>query len=216
MGEELPRVVLTRPTMLGKVKTDVVTSGEENSRMSESILARVAAGEMGAVDACIKRYSGPVWSLARRLLPREHDAEDAVQEVFLDLWKSADRFNSESGSEMTFVMTIARRRLIDSGRRRARSLETENLPEPDIVPSSDQADEVELRDEAAKVHEAMSRLRPEQRQVLQLSLLNGDSHQRVAERTGMPLGTVKSHARRGLMRVREILGKSGSPTGGDS
>ncbi|MCA8957996.1 MAG: sigma-70 family RNA polymerase sigma factor [Planctomycetes bacterium] len=182
--------------------------------MTESILTQVAAGDLGAVDACIKRYSGPLWSLARRFLPTLHDAEDAVQEVFLELWKSAHRFDANAGSELTFVMTIARRRLIDRGRRRARQGVAESLPDLDLQ-AEPQHDAVEVREEAERVRAAMLQIRPEQREVLQLSLLHGQTHQQVAERTGLPLGTVKSHARRGLMRVREILGAARAPQGGD-
>jgi len=182
----------------------------------DAFLPAVAQGDSSAVDACIRRYSGAVWSLARRFSGNEHDAEDAVQEVFLELWKSADRFDPQVGSEMTFVMTIARRRLIDRRRRGGRGPQTQSLAEPEILPSEETADLAELSDEAARVHRAFEELRPEQRRVLQLSLVGGHSHQQVAERTGLPLGTVKSHARRGLMRVREMLGVEPSRPGGGS
>lgn len=183
----------------------------------DALLNAVANGDTSAVDACIRRYSGAVWSLARRFSPNEHDAEDAVQEVFLDVWKSASRFNPAAGSEMTFVMTIARRRLIDRRRRGGRGVTTQSLAEPEILPSAETADVAELAEEAARVHRAFEELRPDQRRVLQLSLVGGHSHQQVAERTGLPLGTVKSHARRGLMRVREMLGVQPSTfPGGDA
>lgn len=174
--------------------------------MTESILANVAAGRLNAVDDCLKRFSGPVWSIARRYSRTEQDAEDAVQEVFLDLWKSASRYDPDAGSEMTFVMTIARRRLIDRNRRQERTPKPQALPEPEVLAAEDGPDLTEVGDEADRIREAMKQLRPEQQRVLQMSLVQGHSHQQVAERTGLPLGTVKSHARRGLMRVREMLG----------
>ncbi len=173
--------------------------------MTDSILLDVATGQSGAVDRCIRAYSGPVWSLARRYSSNEQDAEDAVQEVFLDVWKSAGRFDERVGSEMTFVMTIARRRLIDRVRRKGRRPEVQSLPEVEAVAESAARDQVELQDEVRLVRAAMAELKPEQRDVLRLSLVQGHTHQQVAERTGLPLGTVKSHARRGLMRVRELL-----------
>ena len=185
--------------------------------MTDTLLNDVAAGRLGAVDACLQKYGGPVWSLARRLSPTEQDAEDAVQEVFVELWRNAGRFDPELGSEMTFVMMIARRRLIDRSRRRARAPRHVDLPEPELLPGAEPASVVEIADEASRVRQAMAQLRPEQRHVLQLSLLHGHTHQQVAERTGMPLGTVKSHARRGLQRVRKILGcEPNHTTGGDS
>lgn len=176
----------------------------------DHLLTAIAAGELHAVDSCLRRYSGAVWSLARRFSPTEQDAEDAVQEVFLDLWKSAGRFDPSKGSEITFVMTLTRRRLIDRGRR-LRGTPQPSLIEPETLPDEPTVDEAELADDAALAHQALEQLRPEQRQVLQMSLVQGHTHQQVAERTGMPLGTVKSHARRGLMRVREMLGVEPEP-----
>lgn len=158
-----------------------------------------------------------MWSLARRFCSAQQDAEDAVQEIFLELWKSASRFDPSVGSEIAFVMTIARRRLIDRTRKVSRSPIVQSIAEPEIIAETPTADAVEIGEEVAKVREAMDRLRPEQREVLQMSLVQGHSHQQVAERTGMPLGTVKSHARRGLMRIRDMLGVGGvSPKAGGS
>ncbi len=176
--------------------------------MTDSILLDVAASEPGAIDKCLRAYSGPVWTLARRFSGSEHDAEDAVQEVFLDLWKSASRYDPEAGSEITFVMTIARRRLIDRTRRAGRRPNLQSLAEPELIAESVARDQAEIQDDVRVVREAMDQLRPEQREVLGMSLVQGHSHQQVAERTGMPLGTVKSHARRGLMRIRGMLDKS--------
>ncbi|MCA8941707.1 MAG: sigma-70 family RNA polymerase sigma factor [Planctomycetes bacterium] len=182
--------------------------------MTESILRDVADGKANAVRDCIRRFSGSVWSLARRFCPTQQDAEDAVQDIFLDLWKSASRYDPSAGSEIAFVMTIARRRLIDRTRRVSRAPSIQSLPEPEIVADHPTRDAVEFDEEVAKVREAMDRLRPEQREVLTMSLVQGHTHQQVAERTGMPLGTVKSHARRGLMRIRDMLGVS-DPQQGD-
>ncbi|MEM7200074.1 MAG: sigma-70 family RNA polymerase sigma factor [Planctomycetota bacterium] len=182
--------------------------------MTNALLSQVARGELHAVEDCIRRFSGAVWNLARRMSPTEQDAEDAVQEVFVELWRAADRYDPSLGSELTFVMTIARRRLIDRDRRRGRTVPTASLAEPEIIPDQPAEHPAEIADEASRVQDAMDRLRPEQREVLQMSLIQGHSHQQVAERTGLPLGTVKSHARRGLMRVREMLGHSPSQTPG--
>lgn len=174
--------------------------------MTDSILLEVASGSAEAVEECLRRFTGPVWSLARRFAPSLQDAEDAVQDIFLDVWRSSARYNPEAGSELTFILTIARRRLIDRTRRRSRAPDVQGLAEPEMLPESPVQDVVESADEAGKVLTAMESLRPEQRNVLELSLVHGHTHAQVAARTGMPLGTVKSHARRGLRRVRELLG----------
>jgi len=94
-----------------------------------SILERVAQGDPSAPAECIDRFSGLVWSLARRLCASASDAEDAVQEIFIDVWKSAGRFDPSIASETTFVAMIARRRLIDRGRRRMRRPEVPQIAE---------------------------------------------------------------------------------------
>jgi RNA polymerase sigma-70 factor (ECF subfamily) len=168
-------------------------------------LRRIAEGDKAAVQECIDLYGGLVWSLARRLSPTREDAEDAVQEIFIDIWKSAARFDQAQASETTFIAMIARRRLIDRLRRFERTPEAEALS-PEIVDATRQDKQIELNSEAALAARAMRQLRPEQQKVLQLAIYQGLSHQEIANATGMPLGTVKTHARRGLLHIREALG----------
>src|SRR5512145_3131135 len=85
--------------------------------MTQSILERVARGDSKAVRECIDEFGGLVWAIARRMARTRADAEDAVQEIFVDVWKSAGRYDPSQGSEKVFVTTIARRRLIDRLRR---------------------------------------------------------------------------------------------------
>lgn len=173
--------------------------------MTGSILRRIAAGDRAAVEEAIEAYGGLIWSLARRLCPNRADAEDAVQEIFIDLWKSAGRFDETQASETTFVAMIARRRLIDRLRHTARQPASEELS-AEMVDSRRQDRQIEMNSEAALAAAAMRQLRPEQQRVLRLSIYQGLSHQEIATATGMPLGTVKTHARRGLLHIREALG----------
>ncbi len=173
---------------------------------SSCILHEIAEGKASAMDDFLNRYSGLVWSLARRHSPSPQDAEDAVQEIFLEVWRSAGRYDPTVAAEQTFIAMIARRRLIDRARRLGRSPKPEALPEPEIVAAEDAPDSVEIHDEAQKIAAVLATLRPEQQQVLELSLVQGKSHSQISEQTGMPLGTVKSLARRGLIKVRRALG----------
>src|SRR5262252_1163156 len=91
--------------------------------MPDSLLARVGAGDASAVRECLQRFGGLVWSLARRFSSSPSDAEDAVQEIFVDLWRSAKKYDPRAASEATFVAMIARRRLIDRLRSRQRRKE---------------------------------------------------------------------------------------------
>lgn len=174
--------------------------------MAEAILKRIAEGDKTAVQDCISAYGGLIWSLARRLSPNVDDAEDAVQEVFLDIWKNAERFDVTLSSETTFVAMIARRRLIDRLRYANRRISAGSLEDLTIEPPNEKGDNPQLCVEAGEAAKALRILRPEQRQVLELSIIQGMSHQEISNVTGMPLGTVKTHARRGLLQVREFLG----------
>jgi RNA polymerase sigma-70 factor (ECF subfamily) len=178
--------------------------------LSESLLQRVAAGDTAAVAECVDTFGGLVWSLARRILNRPSEAEDAVQEVFIALWKNASRFDPSIASETTFVAMIARRRLIDRQRRNARRPEGEPVAVEDLPLSApEEPEQLELQDEAAKAVAALEQLKPEQRNVLRLAVCQGWPHQLIADRLGLPLGTVKTHVRRGLIKVREELAAEG-------
>jgi RNA polymerase sigma-70 factor (ECF subfamily) len=169
-----------------------------------SLLARVGAGDVGAVREVLARFGGLVWSIAKRFEPSE--AEDAVQEIFLDLWKSAGRYDVTLGSEATFIATIARRRLIDRRRtRRRRPQDTGHVADVVLEEVASDGTSPATCAEASRAAHALDKLRPEQRQVLVLSTCHGLSHGEIAAQTGMPLGTVKAHARRGLISIRAAL-----------
>ncbi len=181
--------------------------------VSNYLLQRVAAGDTQAVAACVDQFGGLVWSLSRRLLGRPSDAEDAVQEVFIELWKNASKFDPTIASEATFVAMIARRRLIDRRRREARRPESESVALEDVLIATEgEQANFELHDEAARAAAALEQLKPEQQSVLRLAVCHGWPHQLIADRLGLPLGTVKTHVRRGLIRIREELDSERSPS----
>ena len=174
--------------------------------MAQVILKRIASGDKSAVQDCLDNYGGLVWSLARRMSPNTDEAEDAVQEIFIDIWKNAARFDETQASETTFVAMIARRRLIDRLRKTSSRPNIDSLEDILAEPSNGKDNDLQVSVEAKEAAQAMKHLRPEQRQVLHLSIVQGFSHQEIADALKMPLGTVKTHARRGLIQVREFLG----------
>jgi len=173
--------------------------------LEEPLLQRVARGDQEAVRACLDRFGGLIWSLARRMTPTHAEAEDAVQEIFVEIWKNAYRYDPSVASETAFVAMIARRRLIDRRRRATRQLDKNGLPEAEPAAAQPNEMAADDREVANAAMSAMSRLSDEQQRVLRLSLVQGLSHERIAGATGLPLGTVKTHARRGLIRLRELL-----------
>jgi len=180
--------------------------------VAQTILKRIASGNKSAVSECLNTYGGLVWSLARRMLSNSEEAEDAVQEIFIDVWKNAERFDESQASETTFIAMIARRRLIDRLRRQNRQPRVDSLEDILAEPSESRNIDMQTGVEAREAAQAMKQLRPEQRQILHLSIVQGFSHQEIANALKMPLGTVKTHARRGLMQIREVLGSENSKT----
>jgi RNA polymerase sigma-70 factor, ECF subfamily len=171
------------------------------------LLQRASRGDAAAVKECVSRFGPLVWGLARRMSPTRADAEDAVQDVYLDLWAHGDRYDPARASPELFVAVIARRRLIDRRRKAQRRPATEpiDVAEAAVVALTSHDGGIENAAEASMAARAMDELRPEQREVLRLSLAEGLTHEEIAGHTGMPLGTVKAHARRGLIRIRKRL-----------
>ncbi len=180
-------------------RTPRVTSTEPSSPSEPSgVLDRVAAGDEGAAKECIRRYGPLVGAMARRLCPDEHD--DAVQDAFVEIWKSAGRYDPKTAPEHVFVMTVARHRLVD--RRRAAARRGPPMVGDDRAP--DTAASAEVLTDLAKCRSALSALDEAQRRAVLLSC-EGLTHEEIAETTELPLGTVKSHVRRGLIALRLAL-----------
>jgi RNA polymerase sigma-70 factor (ECF subfamily) len=174
--------------------------------MKESVLDRIARGDQQAVRECIEEFGGLVWAIARRMTRSRADAEDAVQEIFVDVWRSAARFDAAQGSEKVFIATIARRRLIDRIRRSKMNSMMDSDEVLEDLRFAEPGTEGEIRVDAEKAAAVVAQLRPDQRKVLRMGLLEGMTHSEIAKATGMPLGTVKTQMRRGLIQVRQWMG----------
>ena len=168
-----------------------------------TLVQRIAAGDGQAVQELMDRYGALIRSMARRQVGAQ-DAEDLSQEVFMQVWKHAERFDPAKGNEEAWITTIARRRIIDRRRAAGRRPESQELIEEAVAGVEDH-DNVEAEDEARLAEDAISKLGPEQQRVLRMALIDGLTHTEITQRMKMPLGTVKSHVRRGLERVRAHL-----------
>jgi RNA polymerase sigma-70 factor (ECF subfamily) len=181
--------------------------------MPRSILQRIADGDPAAVRACLDEYGDTVWAIAHRYLaPLGEDVDDAVQEIFVELWKCAGRFDPAKGSEPGFIATIAHRRLINRQRRAARhrSVALTHVAEPATTATPQPSEN--LHEEARAAADAFNKLTEDEKQLLHLSIHHGLSHERIAKATDLPLGTVKTRIRRGLIRLRQMLGDSSLPS----
>lgn len=175
-----------------------------------SVLKQIAAGNRDAVTVCIDRFGGLVWSLARKFCRNATDAEDAVQEIFTEIWRIAGRYDPQVGSEATFISTVARRRLIDKQRKAGRTPAHEAFTPATDTQATTDIQPVEVREEVERAQNAMSSLTEEQQAALRLSIHEGHSHSEIARRMDVPLGTVKTNIRRGLLRLREMLSDDGA------
>lgn len=174
-----------------------------------SLLCRIASGDRSAVSECIERYGDLIWFLARKYCPVASDAEDAVQDIFIEIWQKAASFDPSLASEQTFLTMVARRRLIDRRRRQLSGVQCVPCDDQQLI-NAEQAtlDTVELEDEAAKAAECMEKLSPVQRSVLTMNICEGHSQATISESLNLPLGTVKSFARRGLLLLRDCMNRT--------
>jgi len=175
------------------------------SSNGSSLLQQVAAGEKAAVGKVLDQYGDLVWSLARRFLGNSPEAEDAVQEIFIEIWSNAGRYKPELASEVTFIATIARRRLIDRLRKNSRKPDSETYDEGISSQNPEQASRITENVEVQNVVRILEQMPEEHREILTLSVYQGFSHSEIADKLSMPLGTVKTRVRRGLIHIREQL-----------
>lgn len=199
------------PRFFGQSKTAGYVSRRlvptTDSTAQKPILPRVAAGEPRAMNLCIDQYGPLVWGLVRRYVKDAAEAEDLVQEVFTEIWKKASSFNPDVASESTFIGLVARRRAIDHLRRQGRQPGFEPLDAAVSVPLPESSPPPVSCDPET-VKSSVASLPADTRELFQLFFEDGFTHPEIAEKTGLPLGTVKTRLRRGLIALRDQLGRA--------
>lgn len=189
---------------------ETATAADDADR---EVLARVASGELDALEVLYDRYRALAYAIALRITTDTAAAEDAVQEAFLGAWRNAARYDGARGSVKTWLLSIVHHRAVDSLRRRRPTVE---LPDTEIAapPSLTLPDvwpEVAGRLDGEEVRRALSTLPPPQREAIELAYFDGLTQQEIAARTSTPLGTVKSRMRLGLVSLRRALVGEGEP-----
>lgn len=183
----------------------MVTGGRELAHLSdEALVALVARGGDAALAELYDRVGDMAYGLAFRVLRDEALAEDAVQEAFLALWRTAGSFIPERAKASTWILTLVHRRAVDTVRReqRRRAEPLEGAPEP-VGGSAEEA--AWLRLERERVQGALAQLPDQQREAIELAYYGGYTQSELADRLGQPLGTIKSRMFSGLSRLRELL-----------
>mgnify|MGYP002777871084 FL=1 len=173
----------------------------------EEMIARMAMGDRKALSALYAATSGKLFAVALRVLQDRHEAEDALQEIFVKIWHNADRYRANGLSPMTWLITVARNHSIDRLRaRRGRATRPmEELAElADIGPGpEEQAMASSMR---ARVALCLEGLEPDRAEAVRRAYVLGDSYQDLARRYAIPLNTVRTWLRRSLLKLRECLG----------
>jgi RNA polymerase sigma-70 factor, ECF subfamily len=175
------------------------------------LLSRVGRGDRGSFEELYDRLSGVLFSVAYRVLNNEAAAEDVLQDVFVQIWEKAPLYNPAIGKPLTWALTLTRNKAIDrlrSTQRRSR-LQERVQQESEVFEQFDARSSFEAfaSAEASKlVREAMEKLSPDQRRVIELAFFSSMTQTEIAELLNLPLGTVKARIRRGMMKLRELIG----------
>lgn len=178
--------------------------------LDAELIRRVATGDEAAFAQLYDRFSGGLFSMVLKMTNDETEAQDVLQEAFTHIWRKAATYDCTRSAAFTWAVMVARNKCIDRMRVRQRfgRLVEKATTEAEVQPQADAAaaEEPVLREERATVRAALSEIGPEQKQALELAFFNDLTHEQIAERLGAPLGTIKARIRRGLLRLREILG----------
>jgi RNA polymerase sigma-70 factor, ECF subfamily len=186
-----------------------MTASEESTSQDTdaAILRRIVERDPRGVELLYERYSGIAFALAYRLLGERGGAEDVVQEAFLNVWRQGATYDTRRGTVRTWLLTIVHHRAIDQ-MRSARSKSSADTVIDDAMPLPAKEDtwtEVVRGLDHDRVRQAMAALPPEQRQVVDLAYFGGYTQSEIAQRVGIPLGTVKGRTRLALDKLRDLL-----------
>jgi len=195
--------------MLALVPRDLDgVDGSAPAPTNEDLLQRVARGDRAAFAALYDATASRVFGLVKRLLRDHAQSEEVTQEVFLEIWQTAARYDPTKGGAMAWMLTMTHRRAVDRVRASQASRDRDvRIGIRDHAPAFDSVVEnVEVRIESERVKEAMMRLTELQRQAVQLAYFGGFSHREVSAMLRVPVGTVKTRLRDGMIRLRDELG----------
>jgi RNA polymerase sigma-70 factor (ECF subfamily) len=185
---------------------------EQDDRAVElDLLARIAKRERRAFEELYTRYANILYATAMKFLKQDADAQDVVQDVFIQIWDKANLYDPAKGKPLTWALTLTRNRSID----RIRAIQRRSRLRDDFEKETVMDESAGLREALSGVdasekgqilRDAVGQLSAEQRRVIELAFFRGLTQSEIAEKLGEPLGTIKARARRGLMKLKDILG----------
>lgn len=167
-----------------------------------ALVGAIRSGDEGAMATLYDRYSSIVYAVALRVLQDTGAAEDLLQDIFMQLWRRPGAFDATRGNMAAWLAVIARNRAIDALRRRRPQ---DNIEDVIVSVEPDLASEAERSRAMEKIRGALQAMPPSQRSALELAYFEGLTHSEIAEKTGEPLGTIKTRIRTGLLSLRKVL-----------
>lgn len=177
---------------------------------SRELIALVARGEPEALRSLYEEFAGRAMAIALRILGSVPEAEEVVQDTFVEIWRRASEYQAQRGAPSAWVAAMARSRAIDRVRERRRgeaaSRSMASEPRPETTPSPSET--ASRREERAQVHAALAALPPDQRRTVELAYFQGLTQREIAQTTGDPLGTVKTRIRLGMEKLAQSLGET--------
>ena len=185
-----------------------ITDNPTLDTADSALLAQMSGGDEGALATLYDRWSDRVHSLAVHLLRDARDAEDIVEETFWQAWRGASRYDAARGNVGTWLLTICRSRALDRLRSRRRRPEETSLDDAEAAAARqpEAIDAMVTMETGRIVRAALAELPLEQRQALELAYFRGLSQSEIAEKTGQPLGTIKTRVRLAMAKLRDTLG----------
>ncbi|AOS45436.1 ECF RNA polymerase sigma factor SigK [Lacunisphaera limnophila] len=209
LGFEKNRAETPRPRRMSQNQPND-PAGEDRSREQARLVAAMAQGDKAAMGSLYDQLSGPLYSLAYRMLGDAGEAQDLTQDIFLQLWRTAGSYDAGRGSVFSWAATLVRNRAIDRIRMRQRRSELLAQAAPDLQPTApggdaDSAGTLWLQEKATAVRAALAEIAPDQKQAIELAFFGGLTQQEIAARLNEPLGTIKARIRRGLLKLKDRL-----------
>ena len=198
-AEVTPRLPATVPALASGEASDI------------DLMRSIQAGDSEALSQLYDRYSGILKALILRVIHNEAEADDLLQEIFMEIWNHAKNFSAQKGKPLGWMVTLARRRAIDGLRKKqayARAgerLQAETEQQPEAWVHNTTAEEIDFADTRVLVRQVISSLPPAQQQAIELAFFRGMSQREIAAKTNTPLGTVKTRLELGLKKIYDGL-----------
>lgn len=184
---------------------------EEQVAEDIELIKKIGTGDRASFEEFYRRYAALIYSTAFRVLNHQTDAEDVMQDVMFMIWEKSPMFDSARGKPLTWAITMTRNKAIDRLRSIQRRMRLHDEVENEVAQATPStyhapADSIETTEQSQIIRSAVIKLNKEQRQVIEMSYFGGMTQQEISERIRSPIGTVKARIRRGMLRLKKLVG----------